>query len=126
MVFVMQLFVSQLAEADQQSASLQLYREAAAGNVNGILRCMASGFADVNWVNAAEQRRTAVHIACAAGHAAALECLLLNGGDMLLKDEQELAPLDYANGSGSGSNSSGAGEGAEHPDCVAVLIAHTS
>ena len=44
---------------------------------------MASGFADVNWVNAAEQRRTAVHVACAAGHAAALECLLLNGGDML-------------------------------------------
>ena len=119
-----QLFVSQLAEADQESASLQLYREAAAGNVNGILRCLASGFADVNWVNVAEQRRTAVHVACAAGHAAALECLLLNGGDMLLKDEQELAPLDYANGSGSSGTSTG--EGAEHPDCIAVLIAHTS
>ena len=116
--------MSQLAEADQESASLQLYREAAAGNVNGILRCLASGFADVNWVNVAEQRRTAVHVACAAGHAAALECLLLNGGDMLLKDEQELAPLDYANGSGSSGTSTG--EGAEHPDCIAVLIAHTS
>ena len=92
---------------------MNLYHAAKAGDVVELLRILAGGYADVNWVNEAEERRTAVHVACAAGHAVALECLLLNGGDMLVKDEKDMAPLDYANSSGSF-------------EVVSVLIAHSS
>ena len=95
-----------------EEASAELFAAAKAGDVQRVLWCIAQE-ADVNWACAAERKKTAVHVSCEEGHVAVLECLLLNGASILVLDDKDLAPLDYAQREETSD------------DCVSVLISHS-
>ena len=97
---------------ENSEVSAELFAAARAGDVQRVIWSIAHD-ADVNWACVAEQKKTAVHVACEMGHVEVLECLLLNSANMLALDEKDLAPLDYAQKTETSD------------DCVSVLILHS-
>ena len=73
----------------------RLHAAAAAGDVRGVLWCVAHK-ADIDWRSPAPEGRTALHQAAAGGHLTVCEALLQNNANPKLLDAQQCSVVDCA------------------------------
>lgn len=75
--------------------SQRLIAAAAAGDVEGALRCVAAG-ADLDWRDPDQGHRTALHVAAAGNRAEVVALLVQNGARADVRDADGLVALDLA------------------------------